>query len=55
MFEVISSILRNDIFSSKLHDYETYFQKDDRGIFQFPVLQINQDFHVHKLFRQFWR
>ena len=37
-------------FWSKLHDYETNFQKDDRGIFQFPVLPIEQDFSVHTLF-----
>ena len=43
------------VFWWKLHDYETYFQKDDCGIFQFTVLQINQDFPVHKLFPQLWR
>ena len=40
---------------SKLHNYETYFQKDDSGILEFTVLQINQDLPVHKLFPQFWR
>ena len=30
-------------------------QKGDRGLFQCPILQINQDFLVHKLFPQFWR
>ena len=42
-------------FWSKFHDYDIHFQKDDRGILQWPVLQINQDFPVHKMFSQFWR
>ena len=42
-------------FLSKLHDHETNFQKDDRGIFLFPVLQIEHEFPVHTMFSQFWR
>ena len=55
MFEAISSIPENDVLWLKLHDYETNFQNDDRGLFQYPVLQINQDFPFHKFFLQFWR
>ena len=54
MFEAILSIPCDVIFWSKLHVYETYFQKDDRDIFQFPILQINRDFLAHKQFPQFW-
>ena len=52
----LKPFLRSHIMTfnwSNLHDYETNFQKDDRGIFQIPVLQIQQDFPVHTLFSQF--
>ena len=46
---------KNDVLLSKLHDYENNLQKDDRGLFQCPVFQINQDFPVQKQFLSFWR
>ena len=53
MFEAILSIPENYVLWSKLHDYENNLQKDDRGLFQCPVFQINQDFPGQKQFPLF--